>query len=348
MGWYQWQLFVVVGFGWAADNLWPIVTSLILPAAANEFRPERKPLLTLAQNIGLLAGAMFWGFGCDVFGRRWAFNLTLGLTAVWGMTAASAPSYAALGVFAALWSFGVGGNLPVDSAIFLEFLPADHQYLLTVLSVDWALAQVLATLVAWPLLGNLTCEQQEDDDGCARADNLGWRWFVIAMGGATLLMFAARVFLFTIYESPKYLMGKGRDEEAVRIVHEVARRNGRPSTLTVDDLRACEPPGYVPPRAAATDAVRRKLEAVSLEHVRALFATRKLAYSTGALMAVWAFIGLGCVYSPPPPPLSLSVCVPIHICQRLSSHANPSANHGASLATRCTTRSCHISKAAGA
>lgn len=29
MGWYQWQLFAVVGFGWANDNLWPIVTSLI-------------------------------------------------------------------------------------------------------------------------------------------------------------------------------------------------------------------------------------------------------------------------------------------------------------------------------
>jgi hypothetical protein len=29
MGWYQWQLFTVVGFGWANDNMWPIVTSLI-------------------------------------------------------------------------------------------------------------------------------------------------------------------------------------------------------------------------------------------------------------------------------------------------------------------------------
>jgi hypothetical protein len=29
MGWYQWQLFIVVGFGWANDNLWPIVTSII-------------------------------------------------------------------------------------------------------------------------------------------------------------------------------------------------------------------------------------------------------------------------------------------------------------------------------
>ena len=37
MGRYQWQLFVVIGFGWASDNLWPIVTSLILPAVSNEF-----------------------------------------------------------------------------------------------------------------------------------------------------------------------------------------------------------------------------------------------------------------------------------------------------------------------
>lgn len=34
MGWYQWQLFVVVGFGWANDNLWPIVTSLICPSSS--------------------------------------------------------------------------------------------------------------------------------------------------------------------------------------------------------------------------------------------------------------------------------------------------------------------------
>lgn len=78
MGRYQWQLFFVIGFGWAQDNLWPIVTSLILPAVAAEFRVAQPPLLTLAQNIGLLAGAFFWGFGCDIFGRRWGFNLTLG------------------------------------------------------------------------------------------------------------------------------------------------------------------------------------------------------------------------------------------------------------------------------
>ncbi|KAI0839268.1 MFS general substrate transporter [Hypoxylon sp. FL0890] len=290
MGWYQWQLFVVVGFGWASDNLWPIVTSLIFTPILNEFHPTRGPLLSLAQNIGLLAGAMFWGFGCDIFGRRWAFNLTLGLTAVWGMIAASAPNFAAIGVFAAFWSFGVGGNLPVDSAIFLEFLPGTHQYLLTILSIDWAIAQVIANLIAWPLLGYRTCQQTDTD--CTRSKNMGWRYFMVAMGGLTLIMFILRFFCFTIFESPKYLMGKGLDEEAVRIVHEVARRNKKTSALSVEDLKACEPDGYVG-RATAGDVVKRKLEAINLDHVRSLFATPKLAYSTGALMLVWAFIGLG-------------------------------------------------------
>lgn len=113
-------------FGWAADNLWPVVTSLIFTPIVNEFAPDRPPLLQLAQNIGLLVGAMFWGkrlttsisrhksltrvgFGCDIFGRRWAFNITLGIVAVWGMIAGSANDFAAIGSFAALWSFGVGG-----------------------------------------------------------------------------------------------------------------------------------------------------------------------------------------------------------------------------------------------
>lgn len=185
--------------------------------------------MTLAQNIGLLAGAVFWGFGCDIFGRRWAFNLTLGVTGVFGLIAAGSPNFGAIGTFAALWSFGVGGNLPVDSAVFLEFLPGSHQYLLTILSIDWAIAQVIATLIAWPLLGNLTCQE---DEVCSKSKNMGWRYFVITMGGISMIEFFIRFVFFTIFESPKFHMGKGRDDEAVRIVHEVARRNGKTSNCT--------------------------------------------------------------------------------------------------------------------
>ena len=179
----------------------------------------------------------------------------------------------------------MGGNLPVDSAIFLEFLPASHQYLLTVLSIDWALAQVIANLISWGLLSNFTCDITDTD--CTRSKNIGWRYFMVTVGGLTLIMFIIRFFAFKIFESPKYLMGKGKDEEAVRIVHEVARRNGTESWLTIGHLKACEPEGYEQ-RTGAADAIRRKLESVNLTHIRALFATKKLGYSTGALMLVWA------------------------------------------------------------
>ncbi|MCJ1247862.1 hypothetical protein MMC30_005077 [Trapelia coarctata] len=288
MGRYQWQLFVVVGFGWASDNLWPVVTSLILTPVTNEFLPPRPPMLTLAQNIGLLFGAIFWGFGCDIFGRRWAFNLTIGITSVFGLIAAGSPNFAAVAVFAALWSVGVGGNLPVDSAIFLEFLPGTHQYLLTVLSVFWALAQLLATLIAWPLLGYHTCQENTE---CTRSANFGWRYFMIVMGSLAMLMFIARFFFFTLYESPKFLMGRGKDAEAVKVVHEVARRNGKTSPLSLADLEAVDQQGQVHTDASA--ALKRKLEKLNFTHVRALFATPKLAFSTSLIMIIWAFIGLG-------------------------------------------------------
>jgi hypothetical protein len=189
--------------------------------------------------------------------------------------------------------------LPVDSAIFLEFLPGSHQWLLTVLSVDWALAQVFATLVAWPLLGNLTCD--EEDANCTKGENMGWRYYMITMGGVAMIMFFLRFVCFTIFESPKYLMGKGRDAEAVKIVHEVARRNGKTSTLTVEDLELCNQFASSSPTTTTTSpqtnatktALARTLSQFSFTHIRALFATRKLAFSTTLITTIWAFIGLG-------------------------------------------------------
>ncbi|MCJ1468126.1 hypothetical protein MMC07_006754 [Pseudocyphellaria aurata] len=298
MGWYQWQLFVVVGFGWASDNLWPIATSLILTPVALEFHASRPPLLSLAQNIGLLFGAIFWGFGCDVFGRRLAFNLTIGVTSVFGLIAAGSPNFAAIGIFACFWSIGVGGNLPVgrlsfpsrepDSAVFLEFLPGTHQYLLTVLSIFWAFAQLVATAIAWPTIGYHSCSAKAAT--CTRSENFGWRYFMIAMGGMAMIMFICRFVFFTLYESPKYLMGRGRDEDAVKTVHEVARRNGKTTNLTLADLQAYDLGGHQGTDTAAIFA--RRLEKVNLTHVRSLFATGQLAYSTLLITLIWAFIGL--------------------------------------------------------
>ncbi|KLO07040.1 MFS general substrate transporter [Schizopora paradoxa] len=307
MGKYQWFLFVVAGFGWFSDNLWPIVTGLILSPVVNEFQFQG-PFLKLGQNIGLLVGALFWGVGCDVWGRRPSFNITLFITAAFGIAAGGSNNYITLCSLAALWSVGVGGNLPVDSAVFLEFIPGSHQYLLTVLSIWWAFGQLIGSLIAWPLIANFSCPQSTAATSCPRSENQGWRYFLFTMGGIMFAMWVLRYFCFHLHESPKYLMGRGRDEEAVEVVHKVAAYNGRTSSLRLEQLLEIDGLAPESPSSAVSDdpekgtsrgfdtsakaAALRKMEKFNTGHVRSLFATRKLAWSTSLLIALWALIGL--------------------------------------------------------
>ncbi|KDQ52980.1 hypothetical protein JAAARDRAFT_162203 [Jaapia argillacea MUCL 33604] len=301
MGKYQWYLFIVAGFGWLSDNLWPVVTGLILTQVVNEFNFQG-PFLKLGQNIGLLVGAAFWGVGSDIWGRQWSFNITLFITGVFATAAGGSNDYITLCTLAALWGVGVGGNLPVDSAVFLEFVPASHQYLLTVLSIWWAFGQLLGSLVAWPLLSHYSCPTTVPPSPCPRSSNMGWRYFLYAMGGLMLVLFILRFFVFHLYESPKYLMGRGRDEEAVQVVLKVAEYNGTRSNLTLEKLREVgELKGQTDEEkgkgggvmdTSVRGVIRRKLEVFSGHHVKSLFATRKLAWSTSLLIILWALIGL--------------------------------------------------------
>jgi len=55
-----------------------------------------------------------------------------------------------------------------------------------------------------------------------------------------MVMWFFRFFVFNVQESPKYLMGRGRDEEAVASAHRVAAINGKSSNLTVAHLKEAE------------------------------------------------------------------------------------------------------------
>jgi hypothetical protein len=59
----------------------------------------------------------------------------------------------------------------------------------------------------------------------------------------------------------------------------------------VEDLQACGTLAGTG-QTDASAAIKRRLEKFNLEHVKALFATKKLAYSTTLIMAIWALIGL--------------------------------------------------------
>jgi len=283
MGKYQWYLFVVAGFGWFSDSVWPLMSGLILSPVLSEYT-FKTPFLSLALNVGLLVGAIFWALGCDIWGRRWSFNITLLVTGVFGLAAGGAQNFVALASLFAVAGFGVGGNMPVDSAVFLDFVPGSHQYLLTILSIWWCVGQLVVALIAWPLIANFSCP--EGSTTCPRSENMGWRYLLFTMGGFTLFLWAVR-FLFPLEESPRYLVGRGNDAEAVAIIHRIAKFNGKTSTLTVEELKRVG--------EAADEGKKRLLSRSSVfraSHVKALFETRRLAWSTSLLIVIWGIIGL--------------------------------------------------------
>ncbi|KAH9976863.1 MFS general substrate transporter [Lactifluus volemus] len=287
MGKYQWGLFIVTGFGWLSDSVWPLATGLILSPAVNELHFDG-PFLLLATNLGLLVGAIFWSVGCEIWGRKWSFNLTLFIASTFGIAMGGSQTFMMLALLAAASSVGVGGNTPVDSVVFLDFMPSSHQYLLTILSMWWAIGWLFSSLVAWPLIANFSCAPSGP---CTRSDNMGWRYFVITLGSVMLLLAFVRLFAFPLYESPRYLIGRGHDAEAVAVVHKIARYNGTETSLAVEDLEKAA-------RSAAQNRGTDKWRVLNegsvwtTRHVRALFSGTKMAWSTSLLIWIWGLIGL--------------------------------------------------------
>lgn len=122
--------------------------ALTLPSLTLEFGPSTTQVryTTCAAFVGLCIGALFWGIASDVIGRRLAFNTTLFLAGAFGLAVGGGNSWIGVcGLFAA-GSVGIGGNLPVDGALFLEFLPTASGGWLTLLSVWWPLGQLISSL----------------------------------------------------------------------------------------------------------------------------------------------------------------------------------------------------------
>ena len=87
-----------------------------------------------------------------MIGRRFAFNVSLFTCSIFAICAGASPNWYVLGTFTALAAFGSGGNLILDTTVFLEFLPGDKQWLLTLMACWWGLAPVVAAAFAWPFL----------------------------------------------------------------------------------------------------------------------------------------------------------------------------------------------------
>lgn len=305
MGSYQWRLFVLCGFGWLADNLWLQGVALTLPSLSREFGVSATHVryTTLSLFCGLCCGAVFWGTASDIIGRRLAFNMTLLITGVFGLAVGGARSWiAACGLYAALGA-GVGGNLPVDGALFLEFLPFSSGNLLTMLSVFWPIGQLIGSFFAWGFIPNYSCAPDlpscptagPGEECCTMSSNMGWRYLNLTMGAFTMVMFICRFFFFHLFESPKFLLSRGRQREAVTVVHAIAYQNGKKTWLDEEILNAIggRPEEVTDMKLSTGEIIKRQLSKFSTQRIAPLFGSKKLGINTALLWFCWATIGMG-------------------------------------------------------
>ena len=108
-----------------------LLQSIIATPAGYEFNPSYSRALTIAVYMGMLFGALFWGLSADIIGRRFAFNVSLFICSIFATVAGAAPNWASLAVFIALLGFGGGGNLIMDTTVFIEYLPSNKQWVLS-------------------------------------------------------------------------------------------------------------------------------------------------------------------------------------------------------------------------
>ncbi|KAJ0423000.1 major facilitator superfamily domain-containing protein [Aspergillus carlsbadensis] len=296
MGRYQWGLFILCGFGWIADNLWLQGVALTLTPLSMEFgvTESESRFATCALFVGLIVGATFWGIASDIIGRRPAFNCTLFLCGAFGLAAGGGPNWVGTCALYACLGLGVGGNLPVDAAVFLECLPPNSSDLLSGLATWWSVGTLISSMLAWAFIPNFSCE---DAATCTRDENWGWRYLVLSLGAVTFTMWICRFFFFTYFESPKYLVSRGRDDEAVAAVQGIARKNRTTTWLTVEVLKevggsAMEDVAHAK-ETSALSAVKRSLQRFSLQQIKPLFATKKLGLSTVLIWFCWTCIGMG-------------------------------------------------------
>ncbi|HVB29672.1 MAG TPA: MFS transporter [Terriglobia bacterium] len=204
---------LALGIGWLLDSFEVNVIGNVLGILKNLWRltDVQASALVTVWLIGIMVGALLFGYLADRFGRRKLFILTLFLYASFTVISALSPGYYFFMVFRFLTAIGVGAEYSAINAAIGEIIPARFRGRANAAVMNfWPLGAILAALLSLYFINTLP-------------PSIGWR-FAFALG--------AIVALFTVWarrilpESPRWLFRRGRRKEALEVMQQIEARAG--------------------------------------------------------------------------------------------------------------------------
>ncbi|KAI7905457.1 major facilitator superfamily domain-containing protein [Cokeromyces recurvatus] len=210
--------------------MWLQTIVIILPRVQEHYNLSNKWIGTLSSSLfaGMTFGAFFWGSFSDSKGRKIPYTMTLVITSIFGLLSTFTFDFTSLCFMLFFLGFGVGGNMPTDGALYLEFLPKEYHYLLTFMSVFFSFGAVLASIIGYLILPKWSCpEIANSADPCdMNTENKGWRIMLFTVSMVTIVMLFLRSVWLKLPETPKFLMSQDRHHETIIVLQDIAKING--------------------------------------------------------------------------------------------------------------------------
>lgn len=286
---YHLKLFFLSGMGYATDTQLTYIESNVRRYVNIQFGYEF-PVSAITYGVGMCLGAIVWGFSADLIGRKLAFNLSLLLSGIFTIMCGMMGTFASYNLFIILISFAAGGNLVLDTCVFLEFLAHKDQWLLTFFALFWGVGQTISVLVSYAFLPNYSCTGTTQET-CPSHENKGWRYVFYVNGSIVLFLAILRLTVIRLAETPKFLVANNRDAEAVATLQNIAQKYNRPCDLTLEKLEDC---GQIVSNLDYREKVNiAGISKLVFSHVKVLFSNRKAVRSSVLLFISWFLLGIG-------------------------------------------------------
>ncbi|KAF5303762.1 hypothetical protein FQA39_LY09835 [Lamprigera yunnana] len=214
-GKFHYLLLAVCGFVSTSEEMDVISMSFILPSAQCDLHLDTKSKgwLNSIIFIGMMAGAYIWGSAADSLGRRRVLIAISFMNALCIIASSFSQSYELFMLFRFLNGAALGGSGPVIWSYFAEFQPKSKRgAMLSFMAAFWTLGNLFVAGLAWLIIPT--------DIGYTSSNFVynSWRIFLLI---CAIPSFIVAALLYFLPESPKFLLSRGRTEEALEIFKKI-------------------------------------------------------------------------------------------------------------------------------